>query len=130
MNLVAEKTLHAIEQQIKSDNGAEFKKHEQELLPLMHDAYKADKKDGLRDHLGASIVGDDCPRRIWLNFRGCGQSDIDARMIRLFNRGHLEEARFIALLQMINVKVHYQDADLKQYSFSKLGAIFGVVAME
>lgn len=116
MNLVAEKTLYAIEQQIKSDNGAEFKKHEQELLPLMHDAYKADKKDGLRDHLGASVIGDDCPRRIWLNFRGCGQSDIDARMIRLFNRGHLEEARFHAMLRAIGCTTWF-DNNGKQYGY-------------
>lgn len=44
MNIVAEKTLKLIESQIIGDNGKSFKSHEENLLPQMHDAYKADKK--------------------------------------------------------------------------------------
>lgn len=116
MNIIAEKTLKAIDKQINSDNGAEFKKNEQIILPQMHDAYKADKKDGLRDHLGASVLGDECPRKVWLNYRGCGQSQIDARMIRLFNRGHLEEARFHAMLRAIGCDTLFE-YEGRQYGY-------------
>ena len=116
MNVTAEKTLNAIKEQIESDNGAEFKRQEQIILPQMHDAYKADKKDGLRDHLGASVIGETCLRKIWLNYRGCNQSTIDARMIRLFNRGHLEEARFHAMLRAIGCITWFDDNG-KQFGY-------------
>lgn len=116
MNIVAEKTLKLIESQIIGDNGKSFKSHEENLLPQMHDAYKADKKDGLRDHLGASLIGEPCVRKIWLSYRGCGQSQIDARMIRLFNRGHLEEARFHAMLRAIGCNTYF-DTNGRQYGY-------------
>lgn len=118
MNVVAEQTLNKIETQIVGDNGAEFKRQEQIILPQMHDAYKADKVGGLRDHLGASVIGDPCLRKIWLSYRGCGQSNIDARMIRLFNRGHLEEARFHAMLQASGIKTFWE-YNGRQYGYKQ-----------
>ena len=116
MNIVAEKTLKLIESQIIGDNGKLFKSYEENLLPQMHDAYKADKKDGLRDHLGASLIGEPCVRKIWLSYRGCGQSELSARLIRLFNRGHLEEARFHAMLRAIGCNTYF-DTNGRQYGY-------------
>lgn len=47
-----------------------------------------------RGHLGASVIGGPCKRAIWYGFRWAKRPHWDARMLRLFNRGHREEARF------------------------------------
>lgn len=61
--------------------------------------------DGYRDHLGASLIGDPCKRKLWYSFRWCVREVLDGRVLRLFNRGHREEARFIEWLEGIGCKV-------------------------
>lgn len=116
MEITADKTLALIEKSICEDNGKRFKELEQQILPTMHDAYKADPVQKLRDHLGASILGEPCKRKVWFNFRGFNQSNIDARMIRLFNRGHLEEARFHAVLQASGIRTFWEHNG-RQYGY-------------
>src|SRR6202035_3231827 len=58
-------------------------------------------QDKRRDHLGASIIAADCARQVWYNFRWVKQEIFDGRMLRLFERGHQEEAKFIAVLRGI-----------------------------
>ncbi|MBQ2173621.1 MAG: hypothetical protein II453_00640, partial [Alphaproteobacteria bacterium] len=60
MIVTAEKTLEAIEKQMTFDHGALFKKYEQDFLPMMHDAYEVSVHPELRDHLGASVIGEPC----------------------------------------------------------------------
>lgn len=55
--------------------------------------------------LGASIVGHDCKRYLWYVFRWCFKQKNDARMLRLGERGNLEEARFIEYLRGIGCQV-------------------------
>lgn len=119
MITVAEKTLESIEKQMTKDRGTLFKLFEQKYLPMMGDAYKADKKSGLRDHLGASVIGEPCLRKTWFNFRGFGQSAITPRLIRLFNRGHLEEARFHAMLNACGIKTEFVNHDERQFGYKK-----------
>lgn len=52
------------------------------------------QEDSRRGHLGASLIGGECEREIWFSFRWAKVLKHSARMIRLFNRGHLEEFRF------------------------------------
>lgn len=47
-----------------------------------------------RDHLGVSIIGDDCSRKIWYGFRWVKLIQHDPRIRRLFQRGHREEKQF------------------------------------
>jgi hypothetical protein len=61
--------------------------------------------DGHRSHLGASLIGHECPRYLWYVFRWAKAEKFDARMLRLFNRGHREEARFIEWLRGIGWEV-------------------------
>src|SRR5574344_3153084 len=94
-------TLKEIDEALQKDNGAKFKKHLQSVLPTLIDAYISEKTP--RGYLGASSIGESCTRKLWYKFRFAKKEQIDdARLMRLFNRGHLEEARFIALLKMIN----------------------------
>lgn len=47
-----------------------------------------------REHLGASMIGRPCEREIWYGWRWAKFPKHSPRMVRLFNRGHLEELRF------------------------------------
>lgn len=64
------------------------------------DAYCANAyNDGHRNHLGASVIGKDCDFQLWATFRWFGSKPFSGRMLRLFNRGHREEERFLEWLR-------------------------------
>lgn len=115
--MVAQATLNAFDDHIAADGGGSFRQWLGRVIPHMDDAYRAED-GGHRGHLGASILGGDCPRAIWYTFRWVHRAKFEPRMLRLFNRGHLEEARFIALLLMIGCEVWQQDANGKQFRIS------------
>ena len=81
--------------------------------------------DTHRTHLGASIIGDDCRRRLWYIFRWARYEHFDGRMLRLFNRGHKEEERFIEWLEGIGGTVHALTDEGKQYRISGVEGHFG-----
>jgi hypothetical protein len=81
--------------------------------------------DGHRGHLGASIIGDECPRKLWYTFRWIFHKVHEGRMYRLFNRGHLEEDRFVGWLRGIGCTVHQYDEDGKQFRISDCDGHFG-----
>ncbi len=114
---IAIRTLTLIDQMVKDDQGAKYRGWLGKVMPHMTDAYRTDE-DGHRTHMGASLLGGECARAIWYNFRWATKSGFPGRVIRLFNRGHLEEARFIALLLMLGCEVYQQDAEGKQYRIS------------
>lgn len=114
---VALKTLRLIDEIMKRDQGASFRGWLGKVIPHIGDAYRTDE-DGHRTHMGASLLGGECGRSIWYNFRWATKSAFIGRTLRLFNRGHLEEARFIALLLMIGCQVFQQDENGKQYRIS------------
>jgi hypothetical protein len=114
---VAHKTLDAIENAIQADQGASFREWEGKMFPLATDAYKG-KEEGHRSHLGASILGGECARHIWYSFWWAHKAHHDGRTLRLFNRGHLEEPRFLAMLLMIGCEVWWQDEHGKQFRIS------------
>lgn len=67
--------------------------------------------DGHRRHLGASLIGHECSRYLWYTFRWVKAPDFDGRMYRLFQRGHLEENRFIEYLEGIGCTVWADDLE-------------------
>lgn len=67
--------------------------------------------DEPRSHLGASLIGDDCQRKLWYQFRWITISHPEPRLKRLFNRGHLEEDRFIDYLRGIGCIVNPFNTD-------------------
>lgn len=111
---IARQTLQAIDRIMKEDQGASFRVWEGKVLPHISDAYRGHEPP-FRDHLGASILGGNCGRSIWLSWRWFTLPSFEGRTLRLFNRGHLEEGRFIALLLMIGCKVYQHDTNGKQY---------------
>lgn len=61
--------------------------------------------DEHRTHLGASVIGHACSRNIWYAFRWVRREVFDGRMLRLFNRGNLEEKRWHEWLRGIGFQV-------------------------
>lgn len=99
-----------------------------ELLALRIDAaFAADvatREDSLRKHLGASVIGESCQRKIWFGFRWCDKEEFDGRMLRLFERGQREELAFKHLLELVGAKVWTLDQYGKQFGISSHGGHF------
>lgn len=121
----ATKTEAAIDAAIELDGGNRFRELLEYHLPRIADAYRKDEaNDNFRSHLGASQIGKECERALWLGWRWSYARSFKARILRLFNRGHQEEARFLAMLEMIGV-VFYQPEDGSQERISDHGGHFG-----
>lgn len=79
--------------------------------------------DGHRTHLGASLIGHDCGRYLWYVFRWAKREEFNGRMLRLFNRGHREEDRFVEWLKGIGFEIWTVDEGTgKQF---RVGAVHG-----
>lgn len=119
----ADKTTLAIESAIYADQGNAFRAHLKHTIAALTDAYKVNELP-VRPHMGASGIGDECARKIWNSFRWLTPVFFSGRMLRLFNRGHLEEARVYASLLTIGVKLYTVDGNGKQFGFSRYGGHF------
>uniref|UniRef100_A0AAU6W086 Exonuclease n=1 Tax=Pseudomonas phage Pavpe01 TaxID=3138545 RepID=A0AAU6W086_9VIRU len=88
---------------------------------------------GPRSHLGGSLIGDDCLQKLWLHFRWVKHEKFPGRILRLFQRGHREEATFIEYLRGIGCQVwefddenaSEEDKGKKQFRISGSGGHFG-----
>lgn len=49
-----------------------------------------------RTHLGASVLGEKCARQVWYGWRWAHITQHTGRLLRLFQRGHREEAALVA----------------------------------
>lgn len=79
-----------------------------------------------RTHLGVSVIGELCSRKLWYSFRWVKLEQFEGRMRRLFNRGSAEEEKFIELLLWMGFHVREIDPNTNsQYRFSKLGGHYG-----
>lgn len=66
---------------------------------------------GFRTHLGASLIGRECARQLWYVFRWAKQVRHKARILRLFDRGNLEEDRFTLWLRKSGTHVLTHNLD-------------------
>jgi hypothetical protein len=121
---LARLTLAKIDEVMTADQGASYRQNLEKVIPHMADAYRG-VDSPFRSHMGASGIGKECGRAIWYGFRWATKPNFDGRMLRLFNRGHLEEARFIAILLAIGCQVYQQDENGKQFRISDAGGHFG-----
>lgn len=83
-------------------------------------------QDGHRNHLGMSEIGSLCARQLWYKFRWVKTQRWPAHMLRLFNRGNLEEFRIIEWLREIGCTVDEIDpATNKQFRVSDIHGHLG-----
>lgn len=66
-----------------------------------------------RAHLGASVLGHDCDRHLWLLFRNAWTPTFTGKLLRVFDRGKREEATVFEELRGIGVEL-YTDENGKQ----------------
>lgn len=121
--ILATKTMAAIEVALEADQGARYRQYLKELLPQQDDAYRG-QEEWQRKHLGASMIGRPCGRELWYNFRWVKEKKFEGRILRLFNRGHLEEARMVAALLIIDCEVWQLDENGHQFKISDIGGHF------
>lgn len=76
------------------------------LVELIDQAVKLAADNSFRDHLGGSMIGRACEREIWYGFRHATRPNFSGRILRLFNRGHREEERFVAYLRDVGATVY------------------------
>lgn len=69
-----------------------------------------------RFHLGGSLVGNSCARAIWYSFRWAKRPVFKGRILRLFERGHKEEFRFVEYLQLLGIEVQAYSERLFYFS--------------
>lgn len=91
----------AIDKAVEENPGA-WRRLIADTLATMDDWRRGDESE--RSHLGASVIGVGCATRVALDYRHASQDRPDGRLIRLFNRGHMEEARLVAALTVAGIK--------------------------
>lgn len=83
------------------------------------------QEDSRRGHLGASVIGKKCDREVWYNWRWVKKENHSAQLLRLFNRGHLEEERFVPWLNAISDGFLPEDPETgKQWKIKDLHGYF------
>lgn len=80
-------------------------------IEAIYASYEADAGDGRRDHLGASLIGKECERALWYDFRWATRDRFPGRILRLFETGQLEEARLVRNLRRTGATVLEVDPD-------------------
>lgn len=84
-----------------------------------------------RDYMGASILGKECDRQLWYEYKE-PIANQDARVERIFHFGHLLESYVISLLKNSGFVVHHDDGS-GQYGFKDeeiAGHVDGVIIIE
>lgn len=75
------------------------------------DAFYEGQQDKTRFHMGASGLGEECDRKMWLGFRWVMRENFPGRVLRLFERGQNEEAQIVKWLRGIGVSMHSTEED-------------------
>lgn len=90
------------------------------------DKYHESKSEAPRPHMGASLIGNECERYLWLNFRWVVAPSFPGRILRLFRRGHLEENQII--LDLKNIGLNVSDQQKRVYfNYHVSGSIDGII---
>lgn len=91
----------------------------QEIINRIYAAIAEEKQDTelYLGRLGSSSIGQECPRAVWLSWRAYAKADFGGRMLRLFETGHLQEARIVADLRRAGFKVFDFDEHGNQFQY-------------
>lgn len=101
-------------------------KPEQQIIDRMYAAIEKQKEspDLYLGRLGSSFIGEECLRQVWLDWRGFAREEFEGRMLRLFETGHLQEARIVADLRRAGFAVWDQRPDGRQYEWQDASGHF------
>lgn len=111
---------------LNSDGSLPTKAIVDELYKLTEEFSLEEYPQKHREHLGASIIGEKCRRKLWYGFRWCKLPTPEGRMRRLWQRGHDEEEKIDTILTWMGFFVREIDpVTNRQYKFSELNGHFG-----
>ena len=98
------------------------------IAALIDKVYES-KQEGPRPHLGASLLGHECERWLWLSFRWAVIEAFPGRVLRLFQRGQEEEKKIVSWLTQIGCEVHSTGGEQSRVSFGAhvAGSIDGII---
>ena len=93
---------------------------------------EAERESKPRPHLGGSLIGDECPRKIWYTYRWVSEVEpFKGRLLRLFRRGQDEEETFIKDLNLLpGMSVHGEQWYETRINGHFAGSIDGVLRDE
>lgn len=91
------------------------------------DRYHESKKELPRPHMGCSTLGHACDRWLWLSFRWAVQPKFPGRILRVFSRGHNEEATIIDDLKAIGIKIDNAQSRV-DFGSHISGSLDGIIA--
>jgi len=103
-----------------------------ESLTTAHLVDDFQKQGPPRAHLGASVLGHECERWLWLSFRWAIVERFPGRILRLFRRGQMEEYTVIADLRQSLIEVTECLDEQRQIDFgghvkgSPDGVVYGI----
>ena len=86
----------------------------EDTLKAIESSVLEGSRDDHRNHLGGSIIGDECERKLWYVFRWGMKTQFPSRILRLFARGQREEDVFNDLLRKSGITVWDVDADARE----------------
>ena len=98
-----------------------------ETVSILIDTFHQSKQWHRRTHMGASLLGHDCDRYIWLVFRWALPQDTPGRILRLFRRGNLEEMQIKNDLRSIGCVFQDENAIVQLRSGHVAGTPDGVI---
>lgn len=85
------------------------------------------ERAGNRRHgsrLGAASIGDECKRKLWYKWRWAKPTFFPAQTLRIFERGNVEEARFVSYLRSIGCEVWTEDTNREQFGIADFNEHF------
>lgn len=95
-----------------------------QTVEAIYSYWQNSQNEPRRGYLGGSVIGRECERQLWYGFRwseSAGQ--FEGRILRLFDRGHREEATFVRELRGIGCEVYDIDPSTgQQFRFK---AVYG-----
>lgn len=86
-------------------------------IAALIDKHHESNTEPQRGHLGASLLGHPCDRYLWLSFRWSVIPKFPGRILRLFRRGHNEEATLVSDLRAIGIDLRHTGLDQKRVDF-------------
>ena len=82
-----------------------------------------------RTYIGASRIGHECERAVWLEYRGLCSEDFEGRMLRLFSRGDIGEERMRHELECVGFEVGGDQSRMSAYDGRFSGHTDGFVRL-
>lgn len=102
-------------------------RREDGIVALIDQALESgNRKQSPRNYLGASLLGDECSRKLQFHFFNVPKDegkDFSGRILRIFERGHAGEARMTMYLRQAGFILRTTGQNGKQFEFSLLDGL-------